>query len=145
MAEEFLFDGEDEFMEKVHELVGEGYTHEDLTCFAPYPVHGLEDAMNHPPSPLKFFTLAGAITGGCTGLGLCIYTMLAWPLNTGGKPIFSIPAYIIIGFELTILLGAIFSVLGLFILCRLPAITRILPEKEYGNQFAIVVDKKEGK
>lgn len=145
MAEEFLFDGETEFLNKVHELVKSGLTPQDYTCYLPYPVHGLEDAMNHDPSPLKFFTLFGAVFGGLHGLGFAIYTMIAWPLNTGGKTMISIPAYIIIGFELTILFGALFSLLGLLVLCRLPAFTRILPEKEYGNQFAIVLHKKEGK
>ena len=43
-----------------------------------------------------------------------------WPLVTGGKPIVSIPAYVVIAFEMTILFGALSTVIGLFINARLP-------------------------
>ncbi|MGD8277407.1 MAG: DUF3341 domain-containing protein, partial [Gemmatimonadota bacterium] len=62
----------------------------------------------------------GGLTGAAAGFALPTWTSLDWPLITGGKPIISLPAWVIIGFELTVLFGALSTVLGLFILARLP-------------------------
>jgi hypothetical protein len=69
---------------------------------------------------VRVFTLVGAIVGGILGLGLTINTSIGYPLITGGKPIVSMPAFIVIAFELTILFGAIGTLLGLLILARVP-------------------------
>ena len=51
-------------------------------------------------SPVRLFTLVGALLGCTAGFSLPIYTVSAWPLITGGKPLFSIPAFVVIAFEL---------------------------------------------
>jgi hypothetical protein len=56
-----------------------------------------------------------------------------WPLVTGGKPIVSIPAFVVIAFELTILFGALSTVVGLFISARLP---RFRPLVVYDPEFS---------
>lgn len=82
--------------------------------------HESKEVLNLPASKLKFFTLTGAVIGLVIGFGFPIYTSLNLPLITGGKPIVSIPAFVIIAFELTILFSVIFSFLGFLFLSKLP-------------------------
>jgi hypothetical protein len=92
----------------------------DMVVFSPMPRHEIEHALQEPESPVRMFTLVGALTGTATGFALPIWTSLDWPLITGGKPIISLPPFVIIAFELTILFGALSTILGLFITARLP-------------------------
>ena len=71
-------------------------------------------------SSVRAFTLAGGVLGCASGLGLAIRTSLEWPLITGGKPIVSLPAFLLIGYETTILFGALATLLGFLLLARLP-------------------------
>jgi hypothetical protein len=93
---------------------------EELTAYAPLPEHHIEHAMGYEQSPVRVFTLVGALTGTATGFAFTAWTSMDWPLVTGGKPILSIPAYVVIAFELTILFGALATVIGLFVNSRLP-------------------------
>ena len=92
----------------------------DLKAYAPYPEHHIEHAMGYGQSPVRVFTLVGGLTGTATGFAFTTWTSMDWPLVVGGKPIVSIPAYVIIAFEMTILFGALATVIGLFILSKLP-------------------------
>jgi hypothetical protein len=91
-----------------------------ITVFSPVPSHDLEHALHAGESPVRMFTIVGALTGTATGFALPTWTSMQWPLVTGGKPIISMPAWVIIAFELTILFGALATVAGLFINARLP-------------------------
>ena len=66
------------------------------------------------------FALVGGMSGAAAGFALASFTSLDWPLITGGKPILSMPAYVVIAFELAVLFGALFTVIGMFINSRLP-------------------------
>ena len=90
------------------------------TVFSPAPEHEIEHALHPEESPVRMFTLVGGLTGAATGFALPTWTSLDWPLVTGGKPIISLPAWVIIAFELTILFGALSTIAGLFINARLP-------------------------
>jgi hypothetical protein len=91
-----------------------------MIAFTPVPRHELDHAMHTPESPVRVFTLVGGLTGAATGFALPVWTSTDWPLVTGGKPIVSLPPFVIIAFELTILFGALSTVLGLLITARLP-------------------------
>jgi len=93
---------------------------EDITVFSPVPRHELEHALDRPESPVRMFTLVGGLTGAASGFALAIWTSLDWPLVTAGKPIISVPAFVVIAFELMVLFGALSTVLGLLINARLP-------------------------
>ena len=103
----------------IRALKREGY---ELTVYAPTPRHELEEAMETPESPVRIFTLTGAFTGTAAGTALATWTSIDWPLIVGGKEIVALPAFSVIMFEVTILLGALSTVLGLFVLGRLPHI-----------------------
>jgi molybdopterin-containing oxidoreductase family membrane subunit len=112
------FDHFDRFLEAVRQLRASGF--DNLRVASPVPRPEFEEALGRRESPVRVFTLVGAIVGGILGLGLTINTSIGYPLITGGKPIVSMPAFIVIAFELTILFGAIGTLLGLLILARVP-------------------------
>ena len=105
----------------------------EITAYMPYPEHHIEEALGWGQSPVRVWTLVGALTGTATGFAFTIFTSMDWPLVTGGKPILSIPAYVVIAFELTILFGALSTVIGLFINSRLPYVK---PMVVYDPEFS---------
>lgn len=108
----------DSTVEAVEDLRASGF--EGVRTYAPYPDHHIEEALGYGASPVRVFTLVGGLTGAATGFAFTTFTSMDWPLVTGGKPIVSIPAYVVIAFELTILFGALATVIGLFINARIP-------------------------
>ena len=84
--------------------------HRDLTVYSAAPNHEIEEALEHRNSPVRLFTLLGGLTGCAAGFGMTLWMSHDWPVVVGGKPIGSIPPYVVIAFELTILLGALSTV-----------------------------------
>jgi len=103
-----------------------------VKAYAPYPDHHIEHALGYGQSPVRVWTLAGALTGAATGFAFTMWTSADWPLVVGGKPIISIPAYIPIVFEMTVLFGALSTIIGLFVLTRLP---NLKPSVVYDPEF----------
>ena len=101
----------DDAISAIHSLKGAGFN--ELEVYSPVPNHGIEDALDRGPSPVRIFTLIGCLTGVTFGYFLQIWVAYDWPLVIGGKPFASIPAYTIIGFELNILFGGLLTVLSL--------------------------------
>jgi len=148
MSREYLFDSEHSFVEKLKELVAGGVLPESITTYTPVPVHGVDEILKRRSSLVKLFTLFGGLTGCFTGYGFCLYTVYRWAVPgwgwgiiTGGKPPWSIPPYTIIAFELMVLFGALCTLLGFLLLARMPVFSRLWPQKEFGNRFAIVVEE----
>ena len=139
------FDFLDATVDAIHELRKAGF--KDLRAYAPYPEHHIEDAMGYGRSPVRVWTLVGGLTGAATGFAFTSWTSMDWPLVTGGKPIISIPAYVVIAFEMTVLFGALSTLIGLFILTKLPHIKPIViydPEFMSGR-FGVYVPADGGK
>lgn len=103
----------------IRALRSQGY---EVTVYSPTPRHEIEEAMETKESPVRIFTLTGAFTGTAAGTALATWTSIDWPLIVGGKEIVALPAFSVIMFELTILLGALSTVAGLFLLGRIPHI-----------------------
>lgn len=92
-----------------------------LDAFAPFPIDELSHAVGKPRTRLPLITLAGGAVGALGGYGMQYWTsVFDFPLNVGGRPLHSWPAFIPITFELTILCAAIATVAGMCILNRLP-------------------------
>lgn len=142
MSQKYLFEDQAEFLVKLKELVAAGVSVASIEVRTPVPVHEAFHILKTPPSPLGWFTGTGAVLGAATGFGLTIGTVLAWPLITSGKPLISLPPFMIIAFELTILLGAVASILGFFHLNRFPDVRAILAPEETGNAYAIFVKEQ---
>lgn len=133
------FEDEHEFLEKLEELVAQGTPTDRLDVITPIPVPQTESILKMKYSPLRFFTLAGALTGLTSGFALTIFTVMDWPLITGGKPLISLPPFVIIAFALTILLGSLASFAGFLILGRLPSLKYIKEPVEHENRFIILL------
>jgi hypothetical protein len=84
--------------------------HRNLVVYSAAPFHEIEEALDQSVSPVRLFTLIGGLTGCAAGFGMTIWMSLDWPTLVGGKTIASIPPYVVIAFELTILLGALSTV-----------------------------------
>ena len=96
-----------------------GYQH--MEAYTPFPVAGLADAMGFHRTQVPLLVLIGGIVGGIGGFVLqCWVNLVAYPLNVGGRPLFSWPAFIPVTFETTILVAALTAVLGMLALNGLP-------------------------
>jgi len=92
-----------------------------LDAYTPYPVEALAEALDLHDRRLPAVVLGGGILGGLCGYALCYWTsVIAYPLNIGGKPYHSAPAFIVPTFETTILFAAFAAVLGMLALNGLP-------------------------
>jgi hypothetical protein len=80
---------------------------EDVRAAMPAPFPEVMNALGRPPSPLGAITWPGALVGLAAGVALPVTTSLAWPLIVGGKPIVALPAFVVIIFELTVLIGSL--------------------------------------
>ncbi len=105
---------------------------DDIKAYAPYPEHHIEHALGYGQSPVRVWTLVGALTGTSTAFAFTSWTSVEWPLVVGGKPIISIPAFIPIVFEMSVLFGALATVIGLFVLSKLP---NVKPAVVYDPEF----------
>ena len=85
----------------------------DMTVYTPVPNHEIADAVGHPVSPVRVWTLVGGLFGCFTGFAITFWMSYDYPVVVGGKPLGSIPPYVVIAFELTILFGAMFTIFGL--------------------------------
>lgn len=116
----------------LEQLRAKGY--HDLTVYTPVPVHEIEDVLerDRPVSRVRLFTLIGGLTGTVSGFLLTIWSALVWGLTTGGKPVVSIPPFVVIAFELTILFGGLATLIGMVVLGRLP---RLTPSPTFDPRF----------
>ncbi len=82
---------------------------------SPYPVHGIDKAMKMKPSKLGVVTLIFGLSGTVLALVLMWWTMsVDYPMIIGGKPYFSLPAFIPVTFEVTVILATVSTVIAMF-------------------------------
>src|ERR687892_2594970 len=106
-------------LEAAHRSFAEGYRRMD--AYSPFPIDGLAEAIGFHKTRIPLIVLLGGLVGCVGGFYLQYWaSVIDYPLNIGGRPLNSWPAFIPVTFELTILVAALSAVLGLLALNRLP-------------------------
>ena len=105
-----LFKYEDDFLSAARNLRTAGY--DDLALMSPIPLHEAEEILGIGKSPVRHFSLAGALIGAVSGFTLAVATALVFILPTAGRAIITVPPYLIITYEMTILFGVLSTLLG---------------------------------
>ena len=113
------FDSAQALLDAAHKTHAAGYTKAD--AYSPFPIHGLAEALGYRERKVARIVLVGAIVGGLGGYGLEYWsTVIAYPLNIGGRPLHSWVSFIPPAFETTILFAAFSAVIGMLALNGLP-------------------------
>lgn len=101
--------------------------YKNFDTFSPFPIHGIDKAMNLPKSKLGWIVAGHGLVGLVGAFAMIYFMMVAdYPLNISGKSLMNIPAWIPVIFELTILLSAFGAVFGMFFLNGLPRLNHPL-------------------
>jgi len=145
-------------MSKKHCVVGYYFSVEDILVaarktrsrnfdkfdtFTPFAIHGMESAMGIPRTKLPYISFLAGCLGLSLAAGLTIWThYYSYPINIGGKPLFSLPAYIPIMFELTILLCGVISAVTMFVIfLKLPNLKKPIFHPDITNdRFALAIE-----
>jgi hypothetical protein len=106
----------------------------EMDAYTPYPVHGLSEALGIRQSWVPYVTLVMGLTGAALGLTFEIWTSAVdWPINVGGKPYVSLPAFIPITFECGVLLGGTMTLAALLLACGLPNLKKPILDRDLTN------------
>jgi hypothetical protein len=113
----------------------------EIRTISPVPLPAIDEMLDPKPSPVRRFTLAGALLGFLTGWALTIGSAQHYPLIVGGKPLVSLTPFGVIAYICTILFGALFTVAGMLINARLPRMKagRGYDSRLTGNRFGLQI------
>ena len=138
-----IYPDEKSFISAIKALKQKGY--KNIFAVTPCPVHGLEDLLEIKRSWIPWVTFVFGSFGCLFGLWFTWWTSAVdWPLIVGGKPFWSLPAFIPVIFECTILLGALSSVGALLYACGIPCIDPPVLDKDLtSHKFALYFKLKD--
>lgn len=120
--------------------------HEILDVYTPYAVHGLDKAMGLKPSRLPWLCLIFGLLGATAKLWFQVWTSaFNWPVNIGGKPLASIPAFVPVTFEITVLFAGLGTVGAFFLVSNLrpgrrPAVSY---DRATNDRFVLVLVERD--
>lgn len=113
------FDTPEALIAGIDKVQGDGY--DDLDAYTPFPIHDVCEKIAKQKSKVPLLVFFGGLTGAT--VGFCFQwwaTAVSYPMNIGGRPLFSWPAFIPATFELLILFASFSAVFGMFMLNGLP-------------------------
>lgn len=147
-----VFDKEENLLSGAREIRGAGIDIYDI--YTPYPIHALERVMGIRRSRLPYVCFGAALGGCLLALAFQVWTSAVnWPLNVGGKPFNSFPAFIPIAFEITVLLGGLITTAAFLARSELFPLKNMLPLRNLlinpklfhgrvtDDHFAIAIEK----
>ncbi len=121
----FTFENPDsaaDAVEKLHELGAGG-----IEIMSPVPHHRLEEAARTGPSrtgPVHWFSLIGAVVGCTLGWTLTILTALDYPVQTSGRPVVTPHVFLIVAYEMTLLVAIVMTLVGFLAISQLPTMAK---------------------
>jgi Alternative complex III, ActD subunit len=134
-----LYDDPDKLLRAA--ALGREHGFADMDAYTPYAVHGLSEALGIKKSWVPYVTLVMGLSGAALGLTFEIWaSAIDWPINVGGKPLVSLPAFIPITFESGVLIGGTMTLAALLIACGLPNLGKPILDRDLTNdRFALWV------
>ena len=134
-----IWDDETKMIEAAHSARKLGCTRFD--AITPFPLHEVDEAIGLKRSFLPWVTFVFGLVGCIFGVWFTWWvSAYDWPINIGGKPMWSLPAFIPVIFETTILLAALSSVAALFFVCGLPQVNPpVIHPDLTSHKFALFV------
>ncbi len=138
------YDDEEVLFPAVKKVRNSGYKLHDV--YTPFPVHGLDSALGYKETDLHVAGFIYGITGTATALGFMSWIFTSdWPMNFGGKPHFSLPAFIPIVFELTVLFAAVGMVLTFCYLNQImPGVKKhVFHPRQTDDLFVVAIELNE--
>lgn len=138
-----LWTSEQDFLKAVKHIYDQGQV--KPCTITPYPIHGLDEATKTPRSWIPWLSLVCGFSGCAFGIWFTWWVSArSWPLIIGGKPSWSLPAFIPVIFELTILFSALGAIFTLLYACGLPHIDPPIIDKDLTcHKFAMFIPQKE--
>lgn len=116
-----IWTDEHQLVDAAAKVKAAGFT--QIEAISPFPLHGIDDALGIPRSFIPWVTFIFGLTGFAAGTWFTWWTSAVdWPIIIGGKPLWSLPAFVPIIFELTILFAALSSVGAMIAVCGLPKV-----------------------
>ena len=141
-----IWEKDEDFLEAARDITKAGFL--DVEGITPFPMHGLDAALNLKRSWIPWVAFFGGLIGLAFGIWFTWWTSAVdWPVMVGGKPMWSLPAFVPIIFELVILFSALSSVgVLIFICCGLPRINPVIIDKDLTcHKMALFIYKKDKK
>lgn len=133
-----LYNDEEELIHAVESATESGLDIMDV--FTPFPLHGLDPVMGLKESRLHIAGFVYGALGTCTAFGVMTWVFTRnWPIIFGGKPYFSVPAFMPITFELTVLFACVGMVITFYTICGLgPGVSNpILDKRITDDKFCL--------
>ncbi|WP_299760038.1 DUF3341 domain-containing protein [uncultured Pontibacter sp.] len=140
-----IYDDEDVLLTAIENIRAAGTNIYEV--FSPYPVHGIDDVLGIKRSRLPIVAFFGGLTGMSFALWMQIWMMgFDWPMIIGGKPHISLPSFIPVTFELTVLFSAFSMVITFFIVSKLrPSLkVNVFDKRSTDDKFVMAIEVKDG-
>jgi len=113
------FETPDSLVEAAKRVHGAGY--QKVDAYSPFPIEEVSEALHFHEKKLPILVFIGGLVGCAIGFGMQYYAaVVSYPVNVGGRPLNSWPAFVPVAFELTILIAALCAVFGMLLLNGLP-------------------------
>jgi hypothetical protein len=134
-----IFQYEDDLLRSVQQLKDAGFARPIV--FSPVPFeHELEHIYGPRKSPVRRFSLAGGLIGAVSGFALAVFCALVFVLPSAGRAIIPFPPFLVISYEVTILFGVLFTLLGFHVVSGLPAWQDHPYDERFGiDRFGLIV------
>ncbi len=137
-----IFDDEEDVLGATRAVREQGLKIVDV--YAPYAVHGLDKAMGLQPSRLPWVCFLLGLFGAAAKVWFEYWTTAYnWPVNVGGKPWDSLPAFVPITFEVMVLFAGLSTVFAFFLVSRLRPGRKVQPvhPRVTDDRFAVVIEE----